>query len=135
MSKRALLLRISHDMFQLLIKPSSGVSKHRILKVAVTDPLLKFININFNNGSVTATFSILCFDTPDDVYYTIQETKQFKFSSNRERAAGLPWWSRGQHCSLAFTRSQVQIPTYIYIFFFLCMQVLMFIIYIIKGAC
>jgi hypothetical protein len=71
MFKRALLLRtISHYMFRLLIKPSSGVSKHRILKVAVTDPLLSVTYIvsviNFNNGSITATFSILCLDTLDD---------------------------------------------------------------------
>jgi hypothetical protein len=45
LSKRALLLRISHYMFRLLIKPSSGVSKHRILKVVVTDPLLKLIAV------------------------------------------------------------------------------------------
>jgi hypothetical protein len=45
MSKRALLLRTTHYMFRLLIKPSSGVSKHRILKVAVTDPLLKLIKL------------------------------------------------------------------------------------------
>jgi hypothetical protein len=34
----------------------------RILKVVVTDPLLKSIRltIDFNNGSVTATFSTLC---------------------------------------------------------------------------
>jgi hypothetical protein len=44
MFKRALLLRISHYMFRLLIKPSSGVS-NRILKVVVTDPLLKSIKI------------------------------------------------------------------------------------------
>jgi hypothetical protein len=43
MFKRVLLLRISHYMFRLPIKPSSGVSKHRIIKVAVTDPLLKLI--------------------------------------------------------------------------------------------
>jgi hypothetical protein len=43
--KHALLLRISHYMFRLLIKPSSGVSKHRILKVAVMDPLLKLIKL------------------------------------------------------------------------------------------
>jgi hypothetical protein len=45
MFKRALLLRISHYMFRLLIKPSSGVSKHRILKITVTDPLLKLIKL------------------------------------------------------------------------------------------
>jgi hypothetical protein len=45
MFKRALLLRVSHYMFRLLIKPSSGASKHRILKVAVMDPLLKLIKL------------------------------------------------------------------------------------------
>jgi hypothetical protein len=45
MFKRALLLRISQYMFRLPIKPSSGISKHRILKVAVTDPLLKLIKL------------------------------------------------------------------------------------------
>jgi hypothetical protein len=45
MFKRALLLCISHYMLRLLIKPSSGVSKHRMLKVAVTDPLLKLIKL------------------------------------------------------------------------------------------
>jgi hypothetical protein len=44
MFKRALLLRISHYMFRLLIKPSSGES-NRILKVVVTDPLLKSIEL------------------------------------------------------------------------------------------
>jgi hypothetical protein len=60
MFKRAILLRISHYMSRLLIKPSSSVSKHRILKVALTDPLLKLIKlttyivsiINFNNGYI-----------------------------------------------------------------------------------
>jgi hypothetical protein len=47
--KRALLLRIiSHYMFRLLIKPSSGVSKHKILKVAVTDPLLKLTRLTIH---------------------------------------------------------------------------------------
>jgi hypothetical protein len=32
-------------MFRLPIKPSSSVSKHRILKVAVKDPLLKLIKL------------------------------------------------------------------------------------------
>jgi hypothetical protein len=45
MFKRALLLRVSHYMFRLQIMPSSGVSKHRILKVVVTDPLLKSIKL------------------------------------------------------------------------------------------
>jgi hypothetical protein len=42
-------------MFRLLIKPSSGVSKHKILKVAVTDPLLKLIRltIHVTDGSET----------------------------------------------------------------------------------
>jgi hypothetical protein len=48
MFKRALLLCISHYMFRLLIKPSSGVLKHRILKVAVTDPLLKLIKLTIH---------------------------------------------------------------------------------------
>jgi hypothetical protein len=48
MFKRALLLRISHYIFRLLIKPASGVSKHRILKVAVTDPLLKLIKLTIH---------------------------------------------------------------------------------------
>jgi hypothetical protein len=46
--KRALLLRTSHYMFRLLIQPSSGVSKHKILKVAVTDPLLKLIRLTIH---------------------------------------------------------------------------------------
>jgi hypothetical protein len=33
-------------MFRLPTKPSSGVSKHRILKVAVTDPVLKLIALS-----------------------------------------------------------------------------------------
>jgi hypothetical protein len=48
MFKHALLLRTSHYMFRLLIKPSSGVSKHRILKVAVTGPLLKLIKLTIH---------------------------------------------------------------------------------------
>jgi hypothetical protein len=48
MFKRALLLRISHYMFRILIKLSLGVSKHRILKVAVTDPLLKLIKLTIH---------------------------------------------------------------------------------------
>jgi hypothetical protein len=42
MFKRALLLRNGHQL-------------HVLLALSI-----------FNNGSVTATFSILCFDTPDD---------------------------------------------------------------------
>jgi hypothetical protein len=40
MFKRALLPRISHYMFQLLIKPSSGVSI-----IEWTDPLLKSLEL------------------------------------------------------------------------------------------
>jgi hypothetical protein len=46
-------------MFRLPTKPSSGVSKHRILKVAVTDPLLKLIKL-----TIYATDGH--YDTPDD---------------------------------------------------------------------
>jgi hypothetical protein len=58
--KRALLLRISHYMFRLLIKPSSSVSKHKILKVAVTDPLLKLmrLTIHVTDGHVESIYSL-----------------------------------------------------------------------------
>jgi hypothetical protein len=53
------LLRISHYMFRLPTKPSSGVSKHRILKVAVTDPLLKLTKLTTDPLQLLLVFYVL----------------------------------------------------------------------------